>query len=83
MGVKLVYLKRICKLIESTKDNPEIEVTDWSQMILLLNIFTINNFNGTIKGLKFNINNHAVISEDNNSENDMVYLTNISWFDIF
>lgn len=63
-------------MIESAKDNPEFEVTDWSQMILLLNIFSVNNFNGTIKGLRFNINNYGVIFEDN--ENDMVYLTDIS-----
>lgn len=54
-NINKYILTKVYKSIET----PKIEVTDWSQMLLLLNIFS-KKINHDIRGLKFNINNNIV-----------------------
>lgn len=80
---KYIYFERACDIIKYSKNEQKVEVSDWSQMILLLKIFTDSNFEGLINGLKLSINEYGVIFEKNNKEDKMFYIANVDWYKLF
>jgi len=80
---KHTYFERACDIIKCSKNDQKVEVSDWSQMILLLKIFTDTNFEGFINGLRLNNNEYGVIFEENDREDKMFYIANVDWYKLF
>lgn len=70
------------KTLDNIKNKNEVEITDWSQMLLFLNIFD-NRINYNVKGLKFNINNKGIMFGENEKEHKMFYICDVKWNELF